>query len=340
MAKRKQIQYAEVVLHSTVTDSTDMLNMVKQDHPKLIEVVSAYAEAIRVAFQNNKPISILDLSTEYNGEHITFILGTDDGFRCMKISYEIKSEKYYIAVFTDSYGNYCDTHIRSNKHSYVMNRAKKAIQSVSSISKDHLSSAIERTNFAYSRRNDRTIRELESALTYSMKGDTSVPNLKYHFSEEQIEELALYAFSPDTNPKISDDVVRKYEEWRKASLYMKDIEARVAEDLDKPRWVVLVCKRGLNKPDDLIVGLVKRKEVLIPFQLYKSFDKLPDDIRNELMVSLTMAKVYAAGKGMELDGSYAPKEGRTYRNNRVVYQDIGYVHEGEGDYSVVSVYKL
>lgn len=340
MAKRKQ--YVELELHPTIADYN--FGLIRADQPKLVEVLSAYATALSTVSIPTTPIYIIDADHRFGGTTLDFTLGTSEGFRMLKITYVVNDRKYHISVHHDLFGYTNSTLIRSDNHPYVMGQASKLAANLkrgSNIGK--LSDYTLDLLRAHPNHADKLIHHLRYAAECQFKQGIDTHNLRYTFSESQLEQLVMYAFDRDAQPTIDHSIRAIYAQWRTG----EDNTKQVAKDVDalfnKPKWVIVVQNRP-DEPDatlsEYFIGLMNGQEVLRPFQLYKSFAKLPDDVREELMVSLTMARVYSAGQGIELGDNYIPLHSPTYRNSQVIHKDIGYIHRGDHAYSIIAVDKL
>lgn len=340
MAKRKQ--YVELELHPSIADYN--FGLIRADQPKLVEVLSAYATALSTVSIPTTPIYIVDVNHRYGGTHLDFTLGTSEGFRILKITYEVNDKKYYVAVHNDLFGYVTTTMIRSDNHSYVMGQASKlATQLRRGSNANKLAEYTLDLLRAHPNHADKLMHHLRYATECKLKEGLDTYNLRYTFSESQLEQLAMYAFDREAQPTIDHSIRAIYEQWRNGEDRTKQVKKDIDALLNKPKWVVVVQNRP-DEPDatlsEYYIGLMDGEKVLRPFQLYKSFAKLPDDVRNELMVSLTMAKVYSDGQGIELGHNYIPLHSPMYRNSQVVYKDIGYVHRGDHAYSIIAVDKL
>jgi hypothetical protein len=333
MAKRKQ--YADLILHPNASNS-DLENC--KMYPELFKVISAYADAISTA---NVPIFVTEIRYRNGGTFIDITLGTSEGFRVLKITYERDKLKYYIGVFHNLYVVTVNTFIRSDNHSYVVSQATKLGNHIRTGKRIHkLADYVLDRLDEVPRQPERIEDELKRVVRSKLNTGISTYNLRYTFDEDQIKQLALYAFDRENHPTIGQDILKIYQDWKMGEDQSHKVEVDTAAFFDRPKWVVIVNKNiddGDHKPTQFFVGARDGKEMLIPFQLYKSFDSLPDYIREELVVSLTMARVYSAGQGVELDDDFIPKVSPTYRNSRIAYPEIGYAHSCENNYSFITV---
>ena len=141
------------------------------------------------------------------------------------------------------------------------------------------------------------MRDLKISVNYKLSEGKNTYNLRYTYDEEQLQQLALYAFDRANHPVINPDIVKIYEEWRTGYNKTNQVNAEVEEFFNRPKWMLIVSKdpevsealpMELKANTRYLVGATRGEEVVVPFQMYNSLDDLPKEIHDSLIVSLMM----------------------------------------------------
>ena len=340
MAKRKQ--YVELVAHPKLT-STEFHNC--RQHKKLFDILSAYVTALS---SDVPDVCVTEVKQHLAGSVLKITLGTSQGLHLMRIDYAIVNGECLLYGYRSAISPVCGVITKSASHSYILSQATKMGAQLRNKSQSvtKLTDSVRDRIGEISTYVSRLVRDLKISVNYKLSEGKNTYNLRYTYDEEQLQQLALYAFDRANHPVINPDIVKIYEEWRTGYNKTNQVNAEVEEFFNRPKWMLIVSRdpevsealpMELKANTRYLVGATRGEEVVVPFQMYNSLDDLPKEIHDSLIVSLMMARVYSAGQGIELDDDFVPKDSPYYRHSRVVYKDIGYIHNGESNYSTVMV---